>query len=146
MKKIAKWVAIDGTEFNEEQKCIDYENLISKVKSIEAKLPSIPDTTDFSNGDGYIQHDEVVTNSVRVEILELCKGYIDHKWVQQSIDDSTIHPSYVARLLDDYNIRPISNLWYRFHCIDKKYREWGQPYFAANPDKAPNRSEILNGV
>ena len=142
MKKIAKWVAIDGTEFNEEQKCIDYEKLITKVESISAKLPSIPDTTDFSNGGGYIQHDKVVTDAVRVEILELCKEYIDHNWIQQSIDDLNVHPSYVARLLDDYNIRPISSLWHRFWCIDKKYREWGQPYFAANPEKAENQTPI----
>jgi hypothetical protein len=57
---------------------------------------------------------------------------------QQTIDNETVHSSYVGRLLGDYGIRPLENAWYRFSCVDKQYREWGQPYFATNPDKGTN--------
>ncbi len=137
METITKFKAIDGTEFTSETECLKYESLIRKVDSIMALLPPTPnnDGCSFANGDGYIKHDKAKLRNAQIQILELCKEYIDHKWIQQTIDDESVHPSYVGRLIDDYNIRPINKAWFRFMCVDKKSREWGQPYYANNPEK-----------
>lgn len=65
----------------------------------------------------------------------------DHRWVQDTIDDiSNVHTSYVGRLLGECRgLRPLSNAWRRFGCIDKMGKEWGQPYFAANPEKGTQK-------
>jgi len=136
METITKFKAIDGKEFTDKNECIKYESLIERVNNVMSALPKNPDGCDFANGSGFIQHDKQVLRQTQVKILELCKEYIDHKWIQQSIDDITVHPSWVARLLGDYGIRPLENAWNRFQCVDSQGREWGQPYYAANPEKA----------
>ena len=138
MKVITKFKAVDGTEFNSENECLEYENLIKKVDNIMKALPPLPkdDGCRFSNGEGFVQHNKTNLRKVQINLLELMKKHIDHKWIQQTIDDENVHPSYVGRLIDDYGIRPLNKAWYRFMCIDKLGREWGQPYFASNPEKA----------
>ena len=139
MQTITKFKAIDGVEFTDKQECIKYELLIDRVNSIMNTLPKHPDSCDFSNGIGYLQHDKTTLRNAKVSLLTICKEYIDHKWIQQSIDGDTVHPSWVGRLLGDYGIRPLERAWNRFQCIDSKYREWGQPYFAYNPEKATQK-------
>ena len=137
MKTITKFRAIDGKEFNNENECLDYENLISKVNNIMKTLPSLPkdDGCSFSNGNGYIQHDKMILRKVQINLLKEIKNHIDHKWIQQTIDDENVHPSYVGRLVGDYDIKPLNKAWNRFMCIDKLGREWGQPYYASNPNE-----------
>lgn len=137
MKKITKYEAVDGTEFDTENECATYEKLMEKVNSIMAELPNKPndDGCHFSNGGGYIQHDKTVLQNVKTKLLIEIKKHIDHKWVDETMKDETVHPSYVDRLLDDYHIQPLRNAWGRILCIDNKAREWGQPYFAYNPTK-----------
>lgn len=137
MQSITKFKAIDGKEFNNENECLNYENLIKRVNEIMNVLPQLPneENCNFLNGDGFIQHDKKILQKVRIELLEEIKQHIKHKWVQQTIDDENAHPSYVGRLIDEYQINPLSKAWHRFMCIDKLGREWGQPYFASNPGK-----------
>ena len=137
MEQITKFKAIDGKEFTSETKCLKYELLIKRVDEIMALLPPIPkdDNCNYGNGGGYVKHDKAKLRNAQIQLLEICKEYIDHKWIQQTIDDETVHSSYVGRLLDDYGIRPLNDAWFRFSCVDNQYREWGQPYFAINPDK-----------
>lgn len=138
MKVVIKYKAIDGKEFEKEQDCIDYELLIETVNHIMSKLPKLPenDSCSFVNGGGYIQHNKRKLQAAKIALLELCKKYIDHKWIQQTIDDSSVHPSYVARLLGDYGINPLYDAWHRFVCIDSDLKEWGQPFYASNQSKA----------
>lgn len=135
MRKIVKYKAVDNTEFDFEKDCLEYEYLIKRVKAIMKVLPKLPenDGCSFSNGGGYIQHDRATLRKVKLELLEQIKKYVNHDWVQQTIDNENTHSSWVARLLDDYNIRPLRSAWYRFSCIDDLDREWGQPYYALNP-------------
>jgi hypothetical protein len=136
MKKIQKYQAEDGREFFDKKECEDYEVLCAKTIVIMSQLPSKPDDEycRFSNGHGFIQHDEAVVAKVKNELLDLIGTKIEHKWIEQSRSGSA-HPSYVGRLLDDYGIRPLSTAWSRLYCIDKYFREWGQPYYAINPDE-----------
>ncbi len=138
MKRIIKYKAIDGKEFENSEDCLNYESLIHRVDTIMGQLTPKPndDGCKFSNGHGFIQHNTNTVTKVKNEILELCKIHIDHPWIQQSIDDPEVHSSWVGRLLSDYNISPLNNAWYRFSCIDNLGREFGQPYFVDNPEKA----------
>lgn len=137
MEIITKYKAVDGSEFNTENQCLDYECLIRKVDNIMKDLPPLPkdEGCEFTNGGGYVQHDKICLRKVKINLLEEIKKHINHKWVQQTIDDENVHPSYVSRLIDDCGIRPLSKAWDRFNCIDELAREWGQPYFANNSDK-----------
>ena len=137
MEIITKYKAVDGKEFNREIECIKYESLIETVKKIMNVLSPVPkdDNCSFGNGHGYLQHDSEVVWGAKYQILELLKGYTDHKWLQDTIDNENTHPSYVGRIIDELNLSPINSAWYRFSCIDKDNREWGQPFYANNPDK-----------
>jgi hypothetical protein len=137
MIEIVKYKANDGNEFDTKEKCIERDNLILKVDNIMRMLPELPinDDCDFANGKGYIKHDRLKTGVAKLRLLELCKEHVDHKWIQQTIDDDNVHPSYVSRILGDYSISPLSNAWHRFTNIDSRFREWGQPCFANNPEQ-----------
>lgn len=132
-----KFKAVDGAEFNDEKECLKYEALIKEVNTIMSVLKPKPinNNSNFTNGGGFLQHDKIILSKVKFSLLHLIKKYIDHKWVQETIDNENVHPSYIGRLLDDYGIRPLSEAWYRFNCKDKNCKEWGQPYFADNPTK-----------
>jgi len=134
MKQITKWQADDGTEFTDEIVCLDYELLCGKVTKIMSAFPVPPEGCVFANGGGYLQLSEEVVTTVRNQILDLIATKIDHHWVEES-RDPRIHTSWVARLVGDYNIRPLSAAWERLSCIDNQWREWGQPYYANNPDE-----------
>lgn len=146
METIIKFKANDGTEFMDKQECADYELLIDRVNSIMNTLPKPPSSREFLNGCGYLQHDKLKLRNAKVSLLVLCQEYTNHRWVQQTMDDETVHPSWVARVLGDYGIRPLERAWYRFQCIDSLYREWGQPYFANNPDKSRKCVRINHAV
>ena len=103
MKAITKYQAGDGAEFNTEQECAKHEMLIVGVANIMSVLSSKHDGCDFANGSGFIQHDKDVLREIQVELLELMKKHINHEWIQQTIDDETIHPSYVSRQIVDAN-------------------------------------------
>lgn len=143
MKQISKYEACDGTEFDNETECRHHEALIAAVGIIMSKLPSKPqdDGCRFSNGEGYIQHDKVILHKVKIQLLELMKKIVNHAWIQQTIDDESVHPSYVGRLIGEHG-GPLNSAWHRFQCIDRQHREWSQPFFASNPEKASKQIQI----
>lgn len=136
MKEVVKYQANDGTLFNDRAECVSRDELIEIVDMIMCQLPDRPDDTSFSNGGGFILHDMSRTKLVRMQLLLEIKKHITHNWVDQTIENDGAHPSAVAGLLDDYNIKPLRDAWFRFLCIDKEGREWGQPYYATNPSDA----------
>jgi len=142
MKTITKYQAEDGKEFTSIAECVEYDGIINNVKLIMADLPQRPDETgcSFENGGGFIQHDKANLNRVRTNLLRQINKHIKHNWIDQAIEDESIHHSWVGRLVSDYSIPPFEKAWYRFMCIDNQGREWGQPYFASNPEKSKNQT------
>jgi len=137
MKTITKYIADDKREFTNEADCVDHEWNCVHVESIMMGLPPSIDDTKFSNGSGYIQHDRESLLEVRNKFLEFVKRYTKHEWIQQSIDKGfDAHPSWVGRILSESAPSSIAKHWYRFSCIDKDLREWGQPYYADHPNDA----------
>jgi hypothetical protein len=146
MKAIQKFKADDGAEFATMAACVAHEALCAEVAEIMATLPARPDNDGcrFSNGHGYLQHDVKNLERARVSILKVGQRFItDPPWLQQTIDDPVgCHPSWAARLIGDACPRPVEAAWYRFQCVDKQHREWGQPYYANNPSEASGQHEV----
>lgn len=139
MKKIAKYVADDGSEFTSERKCREYEAHCKRVAQILKPLGPLPNlpACGFANGDGYIQHDEQTFMKARVELLEQAKKFTTHKWIQESIDKGMdAHSSYAARIIQECTTTALDRAWCRIQCVDRQFREWGQPYYAEHPEKA----------
>ena len=143
MKTITKFKAYDGSEFDDEQKCSEYETNCRHADDIISQLYPRPDDSDFSNGNlGYIQHDPVMFLKVRQELLEQANIESPHKWIDQSIEDTTVHPSWAFRWISECCTGRLNRAWNRIYCTDDKFREWGQPYFRDNHDKARCQKRI----
>jgi hypothetical protein len=146
MQTIQKFKADDGAEFDAEDACVAYESLCAEVAEVMGTLPARPDDDGcrFSNGGGYLRHDAATLGRARVAILKIAQQFAtDPPWFQQSIDDPAgCHPSWAGRLIDDCCPHPVKSAWYRFMCIDKQGREWGQPYYANNPAEASGQHEV----
>ena len=78
----------------------------------------------------YIQHIPEIVEEAQSAFIELCvqERVLPEKFLQGKVHRQGI----IGRYLDDGSF---SKHWYRFMCIDEKYREWEQPYFAINFEK-----------
>lgn len=146
MQAIQKFLAEDGAEFNTEAACVEHEALCAEVAEIMATLPKRPsdDRCRFSNGEGYLQHTEAQFLAARAALLRIGNRLYPHKWFDQALTDLTVHASWCGRLIDETS-RPLARAWQRVMCTDSKLREWGQPYYANNPDKAEGQHEVAAG-
>lgn len=136
MQTITKYKADDGVEFLNASECELHEANCELAEAIMRTLPKKPDSCDFSNGGGYVQHDAETLLKARNRFLEFVKRYTDHKWIQQSIDGGMdIDCSWAGRIIGECAPSSIYKHWCRFGCVDKSFREWGQPYYALNPEQ-----------
>ena len=123
-----------------------------KVEELFAYLPPSLDSVKgklYKNGkeiglktgyEPYIQHiPEVIDESQRV-FIELCvgEGILPDKFLSGKVHRQGI----IGRYLDDSGSGAYK-YWNRFMCIDEKYREWEQPYYAINFKK---ESKDFHGV
>jgi len=138
MEVITKYKAKDGKEFSVENECVKYEGLIDSVNEITKPLGDVPEnkSCSFTNGEGFRQHKSTIVRSVTVALLEKSKEYIDHHWIQQTIDSEKIDLSWCARVFGDHGLSPLNSAMYRLQCIDGLGREFGQPYYVKNPSEA----------
>lgn len=138
MQTIQKFVSDDGLEFVDRQACIRYEAMCKEVAEIMSKLPAIPELPGcgFANGDGYLQHDPVVAKAARDALLRIANTIMPHKWFQQTLDGENVHASRAGRLISEMSEKCVWQAWHRFSCMTADWREYGQPFYANNPDKA----------
>lgn len=127
--------ANDGKIFNHKNDCEKYEFKMNQIEKIMQNLPQEPDSCNFRNGGGYLQHDPEIVKKAMIEILKLSE--IDFKEDKEKIFENPFsyrQSYYIGRVMTDGN-NICWSAWCRFLSMDNKYREWGQPYFALNPDK-----------
>lgn len=88
----------------------------------------------------YIQHIPGVIDEVQQVFIELCvqEGILPDKFLKGKVHRQGI----IGRYLDDSGSGAYK-YWNRFMCIDEKYREWEQPYYAINIE---NEGKDFNGV
>jgi len=118
--------------------------LEDKIKKIMSKLTINGFdnfNASFSNGKGYIQHNVNTVNEVTCEIIQLayCNGNYgnDVDKLKKTLARVPLkgfrQNSIVGRYLDS---TPFWSSYSRLVCIDYKGREFGQAYFAINPERA----------
>jgi len=129
MEKVTKYKAVDGKLFKDSDECRKYEENINKVNKIMVALNPIPeDSCEFMNGEGYIKQNLKAVKKAENELFKLgCEIFKlkPSQWGKYSI----------GRVFDDSGFTFIYSAWGRLNNIDKFGREWGQGYYAINPDK-----------
>ncbi len=120
--------APDGKKFYNEADCADYErDVVNRVNQIMSALPPKPK---LDGGFAFFQHDVEVARKARLELLKMALEYASHKKsIESSIDNESLHPSWVGQIIAEMDMPALRRAWYRFECM-KKYREYSQPYYA----------------
>lgn len=130
------YTADDGARFPSESAALAHEAKCADVKRILAPLGTAPDSSDFSNGGGYVPHLPETVRVVRAELGALTIKH--HPWMGESLNKhpgthlADVHPSWWGRMIDGSD-DVLHRAWSRVYCIDASGREWGQPYFALHP-------------
>ena len=123
MKAITRYQADDGTVFNTEKQCLEYEKILQRVNEIMKPLGKMPDDIGFANGGGYLKHDISTVDKAKKELTEF-----GNKLFKLDCDLYNI-----GRYMEGHDC--LYRAWGRLVAIDNQYREWGQTYFALNPNK-----------
>lgn len=137
MEAITKFRAYNGDEFATMEQCDKYEQNCRAADAVVALLKPTPkdDGCRFTNGHGYIQQDVEVFERVRSGLLLRARDECPHKFIDQSIADPGIHSSWAGRIIGEGCTKQLNRAWHRIMCTDAQFREWGQPFFANNPEK-----------
>lgn len=138
MKTIARFVADDGREFKTAEACGEYESQCREIADLAdtLMLKPRPEGTDFANGGGFIPQSPVQMMEFKRGLVEIAKRLYPETEVFRHEPVEDTHPmSSAGRALSDGHHKPLYSAWYRLMCTDEQGREWGQPYFALNPDK-----------
>jgi hypothetical protein len=132
---VTRFKTADGTEFANESDAIEHEALSLRC---ERALESTIGKRRKIDCKHYVQHDiKIALQAKRLMLEIICEKHGDAYPVLKT-DADQVHPrSFVGRLADDIG-GPIGKAWGRLCCIDfDNGREYEQPFFALNPDKAP---------
>ena len=141
IKKVTQYIADDGSVWASKQLCLNQDKLLAAVNRIMKRWPKNPDddadNCNFGNGKGFIQLTPEFVKEVQSKLCDLgAKLFSSAKPYFEGVKAGNTHPSYVARLLSDSGgYHPLSNAWNRLMCVDNRSREWGQQYYAINPER-----------
>lgn len=112
--------------------------LNAEIEAALSPLGKLPDDLGFVNGHGWIAHSIIAVSSAVLNLEELTKRehpahagrFLDaHGWKQHVNAGSFI----TGRLCEGSDLWPA---WGRLMSIAPDGREFGQPYYANNPDRA----------
>jgi hypothetical protein len=132
MKQIIKYVSNDGTEFDDAAQCEAYENLCSEIALIMEPWPEV-----LITGEGYLQQDKETVLTIQramVEIFEREHFSDAHTaWAHDAVFPAGM--TLIGRYVDDSGSRPERMVWGRIQKLDKKFRQYEQPFYAIQADK-----------
>jgi hypothetical protein len=138
MKTIIKYVSLDGLEFNTESECVAHDLLCENVARAESHLVPRPAGTAFDNGEGFVQQSGPVVLAFQRYLIHLLQKRAEwglENWEQYLTADYPIGGSYMGRIMSESAPAPVNAAWWRIDCMDLKFREYGQPYYAIQADK-----------
>lgn len=137
MKKVLNFESFDGVLFENEQDCLNHENMVNKFKALSARLKPIPenDGCKFANGNGFIQQHIAVVSDVMVETAELA-GLELNNYPKFTENPYACRHGIIGRIIDESGNRHACRLWSRFMCMDDSGCEWGQPYYTSHQEEA----------
>ena len=120
MKRVDRWECEDGSLWDSAERARTRDCLLAECGGLVADL-GLRDTPPdgecaFANGAGCVQQ----PRGSRAGLL----SFIQRKQANRDTGG------------------PIGELMHRMRCMDDRDREWGQPYFAINPDKAEHQRDV----
>lgn len=125
---IQQYKSKDGKIFDTEQECINYELVLEQVNKIISTL----DKKEFQGDEGYIQHPKGTYKFIEAKLVELSNEWFKGQTFKE-------FDYILGRYIDDSNMNCLSKLSYLLMCTDPKTdKEYGQPYYCLNQDKAKN--------
>lgn len=147
MKKQTIYIADDGTHFNDEAMCMQYEALCEGISNAMKPLGKRPSGGSFYNsGLYYVQHTDVVLAVVDNVITAIhqftASDRIKANTVLTPASNRYNIISWVRRELMENEIWITPNrALSRLLCINlQSYREYGQPFFAQNEWQARDKA------
>ena len=142
MRTLTIYEASDGSRHETEVSCLKYEAVIKEVADVMSKLRPRPsdDGCAFSNGHGYLQHPKDAFLGAQRELLRIARRSFRADEFREHFEhalqaDAPVGLRFVSRAISECCPAPVDGAWRRLCCVDQQFREWGQPYYALNPDK-----------
>ncbi|SRR6266436_2273587 len=132
MKAIVKYEANDGSEFDDPGKCSEYEGFCQEIINLTAAWPETP-----INGDGFVQQDKIIVLQVQRAMIDFFERihWKDHHTEWAKAANVPVGLTLIGRYVDDAGTNPERRIWRRIARLDKKFREYEQPYYAIQADK-----------
>jgi hypothetical protein len=140
MQAVTIYQASDGQRFDSEQKCREYEALVGIIVGV---MSTLRPASGLQSGE-FVQQDRAQCLTVKRRLVEVARTMYDPKsYPVFAHDADEIHPmSGAGRILTDGAPECLSRAWCRLMRINwDSYREYDQPFFAMNPDKAEEAVE-----
>lgn len=140
MKAIVKFVSTDGVEFTDENSCYAHELLCADLRRAEGLLRPVSSDAAFQNDAGFVQQDRAAVLEFQRYLVRLLQtkcawGADSATWDNFAAADYPLGMTYVGRLMSDSAPQVMYRAWHRIMCMDRQFREYGQPYFAIQADK-----------
>lgn len=135
MKAITKFQALDGSEFDSEDACRSYESLCAEISDIMVSLPEVKIC-----GAGHFQHEASTVLRIQRALVEifarLHPSLNDHhvEWARRAVVPAGM--TLIGRDIDDCGEAPLRAAWHRLMRMDRQFREYEQPYYAIQADRA----------
>lgn len=127
MKKISIYECNDGTRFDSEKQAAEYDILLSKCNNINDAIGRKVEL----EYDQYVQRDvETVKKQWKAFCDIVAEAIPPYLGIARECGNGTMHRSHIGRVIGDYNIKCLCDLYFRFECVDNHGREYQQPYFA----------------
>jgi hypothetical protein len=117
---------VAGKRFDDYNEAQRYSSLCDKVDSIMEPITHGETSCDFSNGHGFIQQDPAAVSTARTAITGLAK----------ELFPSCKADCMLPRWADDNDVYCLNRAFTQLDSITSDGREYGQPYYAAHPEKA----------
>lgn len=134
MKHVVRFIATDGSEFDTETACIDYENLFYEIQAITNRLPK----TEIHGAD-YVQLDPETVLSVQHDLVAMFERLYPSMADQHTRYARTatypVGMSMIGRYIDDCQCTALRGAWRRIQRIDTLFREYEQPYYAIQSNR-----------
>jgi hypothetical protein len=127
VKAITKFQALDGTEFDDKDKCCDYENLCQEISDLTVSWRG-----ETIRGEGFVQQDKAIVLRVQRAMVDIFERFhwkdARTEWAREA--DIPAGMSLIGRYVDDAGFGPERRVWGRIQRLDNKFREYEQPFYA----------------
>jgi hypothetical protein len=134
MQSITQYKANDGTVFNTEKQALGHEHMLERIELAMRPLGNTPPKV--VDGKGWVQHTEVNYRKAHRAIMKLASPMFRNFEQFKGCNLDDINPMGIAGRIVCDSDSPLWKPFARLSCVDKKFREHQQPYYAINgPDR-----------